>query len=303
MHMGYDHLAAVDLNLLAPLAALLDERHVSRAANRVGLSQPAMSRALRRLRAALDDELLVRSSTGYRLTPKGERIHSQLIAILPELDTLFRAEPFNPSVAAEHFRIVGSDFAAVLLGPPLFQELFRQSPESTMHFLSWHESALEDLERGSVDLVFYAVAPPAGLRSELLFEERFVCALSETHPLAQNERMSLEEYLSCSHVVIEVLDGQTVIERRLETLRTPRRATLRVPYHTAAELTVPGTTLVATLPERFVRQHPIDPTLRIIAAPEEIETMSYSMAWHPRLDNDPAQRWLRDTIRAVASEL
>jgi DNA-binding transcriptional LysR family regulator len=302
--MGYDDLGAIDLNLLAPLAALLDERHVTRAAVRARLSQPAMSRALRRLRLALDDELLVRTSTGYQLTPKGERIHSQLIGILPQLATLFRADPFDPSVAAEHFRIVGTDFAAVLLGPPLFKELFRQSPNSTMNFMSWHETAFDELERGTLDLVFFAVAPPTGIRSEMLFEERFVCLLSEKHPLAHSKRISLEQYLDCSHIVIEVVEGQTVIERHLETIGTPRTATLRIPYHTVAEVTVPGTMLVATLPERLVRKHqPTDPGVRIIPAPEEIETMKYSMAWHPRLDNDPAQRWLRDTIRVVASEL
>jgi DNA-binding transcriptional LysR family regulator len=303
MQMGYDDLGAIDLNLLAPLAALLDERHVTRAAGRVGFSQPAMSRALRRLRVVLGDELLVRTATGYELTPKGVRLHSQLLGILPQLATIFQADSFDPSVAAEHFRIVGTDFAAMLLGPPLFKAVFRGSPRSTVNFISWHDTAFDELERGTIDLVFFGIAPPAGMRSEVLFEERFVCMLSDMHPLARNDRISLEQYLGCSHIVIEVVEGQTVIERRLEMIGSPRTATLRIPYHTAAKVTVPGTMLVATLPERFVRQHPTDPTVRVIPAPEEIETMSYSMAWHPRLDNDPAQRWLRDLIRAVASNL
>jgi DNA-binding transcriptional LysR family regulator len=185
----------------------------------------------------------------------------------------------------------------------LFQRVFQQSPHSTLRFEAWHDAVFGDLERGAIDLVFYAVAPPPGIRVELLFEERFVCLMSRDHPLAGHERITLDDYLGCSHVVINILDGQTVIDRQLETLGTPRRASLTVPYHAAAELAVPGTMLVATLPERLVSPHVNDPVLRIVPAPIEIQRMSYLMAWHPRLDDDPAQRWLRDMIRSVTATL
>jgi DNA-binding transcriptional LysR family regulator len=301
--MRMTNITRVDLNLLAPLAALLDERHVSRAAQRVGLSQPAMSRALQRLRATLGDELLVRDLRGYQLTPRAERIRGQLLAIMPTLDILFAAEIFDPPSAKEEFRLVGSDYAALLFGPALFQRVFQQSPHSTLRFEAWHDAVFGDLERGAIDLVFYAVAPPPGFRVELLFEERFVCLMSRDHPLADHERITLDDYLGCSHIVINILGGQTVIDRQLETLGTPRRASLTVPYHAAAEMAVPGTMLVATLPERLVSPHVNDPVLRIVLAPIEIQRMSYLMAWHPRLDDDPAQRWLRDMIRSVTATL
>src|SRR6266478_6394118 len=105
------HLEGVDLNLLPPLAALLDERHVTRAAERSGLSQPAMSRALARLRRLLDDQLLVRDGSGYVLTPRAERVQRQLAGLMPQLETLIAAEVFDPAIAEEHYSLAATDYA------------------------------------------------------------------------------------------------------------------------------------------------------------------------------------------------
>ena len=108
--MHQTHITGVDLNLLPALAALLEERHVSRAASRVGLSQPAMSRALQRLRRIFDDTLLVSSRDGYALTPRAERIRGRVAAVLPELDALFGSEHFDPTTARESYRLALSDY-------------------------------------------------------------------------------------------------------------------------------------------------------------------------------------------------
>lgn len=302
MHMV--HIEQVDLNLLAPLAALLNERHVSRAADRVGLSQPAMSRVLQRLRVTLGDELLVRRVGGYQLTPRGERIQRQLAAILPRLEILYADEVFDPRTAAETFRLSGTDYAALVFSPGVVQRVFHQSPHSTLRFEAWHDGVFDDLERGLIDLAFYGVAPLPNFRSELLFEERFVCVLSPDHPLADRQSITLDDYLRCAHVVVNTGDGrQTVIDYRLQALGLSRKGSLSLPYHAAATLAVPGTMLVATLPWRLVAHHADNLALRLIPAPAEIEPMSYLMSWHPRLDDDPAQQWLRDTIRSVTAEL
>src|SRR3954468_5139550 len=108
------HLDGVDLNLLPPLAALLEERHVTRAAERSGLSQPAMSRALARLRQLLDDQLLLRDRSGYVLTSRAERIQRQLAGLMPRLETLFAAEVFDPATAEEHYRLAATDYPLLL---------------------------------------------------------------------------------------------------------------------------------------------------------------------------------------------
>lgn len=302
--MQVTHIERVDLNLLPPLAALLEERHVSRAAARVNLSQPAMSRALQRLREALGDELLVRGAGGYELTPRAERIQRQLVAILPRLEILFAGEAFDPAGAAESFRLAGTDYPPMVFGPALFQRVFQQSPHSTVTFRGWHDNVFDDLVRGLTDIVFYGVAAPPALRCEKLFEESFVCVLSADHPLGSRPQLALDDYLRCSHAVVDIIGGdQTVIDRHLQALGTPRRAGLSVPYHAAAPLAVPGTRLVATLPRRMAEQHAQNPALRLVAAPPEILDMTYYMSWHPRLDDDPAQRWLRDTVRSVTADI
>ena len=297
----------VDLNLLGPLVALLDERHVSRAAARANLSQPAMSRALARLREALGDELLVRGSRGYELTPRAERLQQQLAVVLPQLDGVFAVQEFDPAAAAETFRIAGTDYPALLFGAALFGRVFTGSPRSTLIFTGWHTGVFDDVEHGTVDVVFAGVAPPRHLRSEHLFTEEFVCAMSADHPLAGRSQLSLEEYLDCAHVVVDVFDGsQSAIDRHLSALGTSRTPSLRIPYHFAAAPAVVGNQLVATLPSRLLERPGRDPGVRLVRPPAEIEPMTYSLSWHPRLHDDPAQRWLRttivETVRAVLSD-
>ncbi|MFE3502292.1 LysR family transcriptional regulator [Kitasatospora sp. NPDC059160] len=288
---------SVDLNLLAPLHALLEERHVSRAAERLHTSQPSMSRALQRLRATLGDELLVRGPGGYRLTPRAERIRSELQQALPRLEHVFSGEAFDPATAARAFRLAGTDYTVAVLSGALLGRLLEQSPGSTVLFSRWHHAVFADAEHGLVDLLIHGGTPPPPLRSRVLFEEGYSCLISSHHPLAQRPALSLADYLDCLHTVVDVTDGrQGHVDRRLEALGRPRRASVTVPYHAAAAAAVPGTSLVATLPTEFAVRQAVPGVTTVLPAPEEIGSMSYAMSWHPRLDDDAAHRWLRDTI-------
>jgi len=292
----------VDLNLLGPLAALLEERHVSREAEREHMSQPAMSRALRQLRAVFDDELLVRGAGTYRLTPRAERLQRELAEMLPRMQSLFSGEPFEPRNASHTFRLVGSDYLLSLIAPPLLRRVLAESPGSTLRFDAWSDTAHHDAERGAVDVVFTGGPAPPPLWSEPLFDDGYACLLSADHPLAQTDRPTLEDYLDCDHVIINIAEArQGVVDTRLWELGRPRRANVTVPYHALAAAIVQETNLVATLPSRLLDALTIHRSLTVIPTPPEIGTVSFSMAWHPRLDNDPAQQWLREMIRSAAS--
>jgi len=296
------HLEGVDLNLLPPLAALLEERHVTRAAERSGLSQPAMSRTLARLRRLLDDQLLVRHSSGYVLTPRAERIQRQLGGLMPQLETLFAAEVFDPATAEEHYHVAATDYALLLFLHQVAREVNRLSPQSALRIESPGDGVFDDLQHGRLDLSFYVADPPGGLRQELLFDDICVCVMSADHPLAKRKRLTLDAYLRCSHLVIDIIDGeQPLIAERLRELGVARRAALTVPLNAGAAAALPGTNLVATLNKRLVDRYVDDAALAIVAAPVELEPFRYVMVWHPRLDHDPAQQWLRDTIRSVAA--
>jgi DNA-binding transcriptional LysR family regulator len=293
---------SVDLNLLAPLRVLLEERHVSRAADRLRMSQPSMSRALQRLRATLGDELLVRGPGGYQLTPRAERIQAELQHALPRLEHVFSGEPFDPATAARAFRLAGTDYTVSVLSGALLRRVFAQSPGSTVLFSRWHHTVFSDAEHGIVDLLIHGGSAPPPLRSQVLYEEGYACLVASHHPLALRSAVSLEDYLQCAHLVVDVTDGrQGHVDARLESLGRPRRASVTVPYHSAAAAAVPGTSLVATLPRRLAVEHAAPGVTSVIPAPDEIGAMSYAMSWHPRLDNDPAQRWLRDAIIATLS--
>lgn len=300
--MRTTHLQRVDLNLLVALAVLLEERHVSRAADRIGLSQPATSRALHRLRRTLGDELLVRTRDGYQLTPRAVRIQRELARIVPRLEILFGGESFDPATATDSFRIVGTDYTCSVLGPGLIRRMLELAPSTSLHFSAWHDAVIDDVDRGLVDLAFTGFPVSPALRSELLYEERFACLVAADHPLAAHTTLSLKDFLDAAHVIVTVQAGeQSAVDNKLTELGHHRTAALTVPYHSAAITAVPGTPLVATLPERLLTTAATDPTTRIINAPKEIKTMPYLMIWHPRLDDDPSQRWLRDLTRLAAT--
>jgi len=296
------HLRGIDLNLLPTLAALLEERQVTRAAERSGLSQPAMSRALARLRRLLDDQLLVRGASGYVLTPRAERIQRQLTDLMPQVETLFAAEVFDPATAEEHYRLAATDYALLLFLHQVAREVNRLSPHSALRIESPGDAVFDDMLHGRVDLSFYVATPPAAFRQQLLFDDICVCVMSADNPLARRKRLRLEEYLRCSHLVIDIIDGeQPLIADRLRGLGVARRAAVTVPLNLAALAALPGTNLVATLNRRLVKRYADDPALAVVAAPVELEPFQYFMFWHPRLDHDKAQQWLRDTIRSAAA--
>ncbi|MFJ6987295.1 MULTISPECIES: LysR family transcriptional regulator [unclassified Streptomyces] len=291
---------SVDLNLLAPLHALLQERHVSRAAARLHMSQPSMSRALQRLRATLGDELLVRGPRGYQLTPRAERVQAELQLALPRLEHVFSGEVFDPATAARAFRLAGTDYTISLLSGALLGRILEQSPGSTVNFSRWHHAMFSDVEHGLTDLLIHGGTPPPPLRSRRLFAEGYSCLVSDRHPLARSTAPTLDEYLDCAHIVIDVIDGrQGHVDRCLDALGRPRRATVTVPYHAAAATAVPDSLLIATLPTSYARRHVTPGATTLLPAPDEITPMNYAMTWHPRLDDDPAHRWLRDTITAA----
>ena len=176
------NIEAVDLNLLGPLAALLEERHVSRAAKKQHMSQPAMSRALRELRAVFDDELLVRRAGAYQLTPRAERLQRELAETLPRLEGLFSIEPFDPRNAAHTFRLATTDFLLSVIAPPLVRQALAQSPGSTFRFDGWSDTVYLDAERGALDIVFtFGTAPPPLGQSRCLRTAFRACSPPSIH--------------------------------------------------------------------------------------------------------------------------
>jgi DNA-binding transcriptional LysR family regulator len=166
--MRLTQLRQADLNLLVVFAVFAEERNVSRAAERLLLSQPAVSRALQRLRDMFHDDLFVRTAVGYELTPQGQRLLQELEVMLPKLDRLLSGSSFDPSVEPASFRLAVTDNAAAVLVPVLCREVLPIAKKVRFDFVAWHKGSFDEVAHGSVDLAFSAssVEAPSPLRAK-----------------------------------------------------------------------------------------------------------------------------------------
>jgi DNA-binding transcriptional LysR family regulator len=297
------HIENADLNLLKALAVLLEERHVSRAADRFHLSQSAMSRTLARLRDTFGDELLVRTTGGYELTARARSIQRELQFLLPRLNSLVRGGDFEPAAATDTVRVGATDYLTAMLGGKLFRQLFHQAPNLSLMIEPRGPHTYDDVENGRLDVVLSPVKPRRSLRWQTIFHEDYVCVLARDHPV-RRKRLTVDDLAGYPHASVVVVDRESmVLEQRMRELGIQPSSGLRVPYFTAAAAALPGTTLIATLPRRFARRYADADDLRIAEAPAEIGGFSYGMIWHPRLDQEPVRMWLRGLIQDCADAI
>ena len=296
--MRLAQLRQADLNLLIVFAVVSEERNVSRAAARLHLSQPAVSRALQRLREMFHDDLLLRTASGYEPTPKGQRLLHELESMLPRLDRLLSGAEFDPNSEEASFRIAATDHASHVLCPLLCRKILPSATKVSFIFIPLHEGQFEATEKGRVDLLLVADdgTAPAHFAKEVIFEVDFVCVVARESPFSR--ALTLKQYTSAHHIGINIVGGiQTIPEKRLSAIGAKRHCPIVVPYHTAAMRSVIGTDLVATVPRLIAELEASNASLKIVKAPAVLGTFKYFMAWHPRMNTDAAHTWLRSIIR------
>jgi len=304
MHMLHEpKLSALDLNLLVVLAALLEERHVTRAASRVGLSQSATSHALSRLRELYRDPLLVRSGRRLDLTPRAVELPPQLTRGLAELGgTLSGARAFEPLTARRSFSVGMADYVQALLLPPLLRLLTTHAPHVDIA-ISGFPNLVERLDDGSTDLaVLVGSELPKGLSSRKLFTDGFTCMVRKGHPQVRGTRLSMARYLSLSHVLVSPSgQGASYVDTELERRGLTRRIALRVSSFLIAPKVVTESDLVSTGPSRLLRVLAQRYPIRLLAPPLRLPRFDLYLVWHSRLDHDPAHAWLRQQFSQVCS--
>jgi DNA-binding transcriptional LysR family regulator len=298
--MRLTQLRQADLNLLIVFAVFAEERNVSRAAERLLLSQPAVSRALQRLRDMFHDNLFVRTAEGYELTPQGQRLLQELEVMLPKIDRLLSGSSFDPTVEQAAFRLAVTDHGAAILVPVLCREVLPAARRVKFDFVPWHRGSYEEVTHGSVDLAFASstVEPPSALQSQSIYEEQFVCVADAKRRLPKS--LTLEQYLNLEHISITILGGiQVSPDKPLAAMGYKRQVAIHVPYFEAAIRSVQGTNLVATIPSKFLAGIARNPAIKIVKPPPEIVGFRYVMTWHPRLNTDASHTWLRATMRQI----
>ena len=303
MHMVHDvSLSSIDLNLLVILRALLRERQVTRAASQVGLSQSATSHALARLRELCGDPLLVRRGRALELTPRAALLLPSLERGLADLQHVVSAEPaFDPKSARRAFALGMADYQQAVLLTPLLRKLEHAAPNIDL-VVNTFPNMNQPLESGATDLaIVISGMTPASFQQRPLFSDGFVCMVRKNHPRVR-DKLSLSDYLSLRHVVVAPGGGQgSLVDTELERRGLERRVALRVSNFLTAAIVVSETDFVSTMPERLARRMVKRYPLRLLPPPLRLPSFGFSLAWHPRLDHDPAQRWLRDFVTEVSA--
>ena len=294
-------LATFDLNLLLVFEAILRERSVTRAAEALNLSQPAMSHALNRLRWMLKDQLFVRTPAGMMPTPRAEQLALPVRKALDELQLALEPETFNPSTAERWFTIAVNNYAAVVLAGPIVAECSALAPHIRLSLRPSGTLDLPDLlERGELDLVVSAIdAPAERFASQVLVEDRYVAVMRQGHP-ATVRALDLAIFAELPRLAISS-SGEDLrfVDAALAAHGLSVSVALETPYISAGPL-LARSDMIAVLGRQIAQEFRRSYPIAIKELPFESAILRSVMLWHRRFDDQPAHRWLRDTIASAA---
>lgn len=300
------NLGRLDLNLLVALEALIDEAHVTRAAERVGISQPAMSDALQRLRQHFGDELLVRVGRQYQLTALATELREPLHELVQMAEGIVqRRERFDPATDSRLFNVVASEYSAYILVHPLLKRVAREAPGISLHLQRTSRGEPEKVT-SDINLGLWPshAATELGQPSEVLFHDRWVGAVWDGNTQV-GAQMSLDEYMRLPHAVYQLATtgGYGIADRLIFDLNQPRKVQVTADSFVLLPLLLEGTPQVALVQERLGRKLAERANLRLVEALFETPPLAEAMYWHSRNTSDPAHRWLRAMLREVAAAL
>jgi len=306
----------VDLNLLVYLDALLRERNVTQAAHSLGLSQPAMSNGLKRLREVFNDPLLIRTSDGMTPTAKAEELEPQLREILTGVDRALQpTDEFIPARENRVVRLMASDYAESTLLPAVLHELREQAPGVTLDIMNPSDVSFLDVERGKVDLVINRFDQmPQSFHQITLWQDSFSCLLSPDNPILEN--FTLDSYLAADHIWVSKTgmgvgvgvnpdDVQRLgwVDSTLASLGKKRRIRVFTRHYQAAMTLAEQNDLIVTLPTRATHLKRDNPRVVVRDVPFEMPAMELKMAWSPLLQHNPGHRWIRQLITQIARSI
>jgi DNA-binding transcriptional LysR family regulator len=298
------NLAALDLNLLVALDALLLEANVSRAAVRIGLSQPAASHALQRLREVLGDPLLVRAGSRMELTPRAHGLRGPLAQVLDQVRGLLIPDDFNAASSERRFRLMMPDLAVELLVPRLMEKVTRLAPNLRLDIVPWRGPAIFSAEFArTIDFVISIGNAFKGFHRQLLYTDRDALAVRRGHPVGAKLKRR-DVFLEARHVAV-VIRGQNIdlIDDWLRAKGIERRIALVVPGYIEALHIVARTDLVAFVPRRLIAALAKPLSLTAITPPLDPGIDEQFMFYPTRAQFDPGSIWLRKLLLETGREL
>jgi DNA-binding transcriptional LysR family regulator len=310
------NISKIDLNLLVYLDVLLRERNVTRAAEELSISQPAMSNSLRRLRDLFDDPILVRTSDGMTPTDRALELQPLVRNVLAAAElAVLPKTVFDPSESERIFRIMASDYTEATLLPKLLHRLSIEAPGVRLDIMTPSDVSFHDVERGKVDLVINRFdSLPQSFHQIHLWDDSFSCVMRADNPIIKN--WNLNAYLAAKHVWVSKTgmgvgvgmstdDVQRLgwVDEALTKIGVKRVITLFTRHYQAALLLAEHNDLVVTIPSLAASSMLENSHVAILEPPFEIPRMRLKMVWSPLLQHDPGHRWMRKLIKSVSEEI
>ena len=306
----------IDLNLLVYLDVLLRERNVTKAADHLGLSQPALSNSLRRLRTLFDDPLLVRTSEGMTPTERAQQLQPIIRDVLSKIDKAVQPKAsFDPTNDEYFFRVMASDYAESTLFPHVLHQLREEAPGIILDIMTPSDVSFLDVEQGKVDMVINRFEEmPSSFHQKEVWKDGFACLVSVNNPILKN--FTLETYLEAPHIWVSKTgmgvgvgmnpyDVQHLgwVDEALRRINKQRRITVFTRHYQAAMLLAENNDLIVTLPFRAAELQRDNPRVAIKEPPFRIPPFDLKMAWSPLLQHNPAHQWMRRFVVEVAHKL
>ena len=293
-------LSQIDLNLLLVFQHLLREKRVSGVARSLGMSQPAVSSALKRLRVTLNDELFLRTQQGMQATPFALQLAEPVAQALDALHLALNVRSsFEPAGSTRRFSLAMTDVGERYFLPVLMDLLDQHAPGVTLNVVSVATDSLkDDMASGRIDLALGLLPQlQAGFFQQALFRQDYVCLMRQTHPLAQGTKLDLADFAAAAHVrVLAAGTGHGRVDEALERQGLQRRIRLTVPHYVALGDMLGHSDLVATVPERFAQRVTQPYGLTTRALPLAVQSSAIHQFWHARMQRDPGHQWLRALI-------
>ena len=310
------NIGRIDLNLLVYLDVLLRERNVTNAASHLGLSQPALSNGLRRLRELFDDPLLIRTSEGMVPTERALKLQPVIRDVLSKIDKAVQPQAaFDPTKDEHFFRIMASDYAESALFPHVLRQLREKAPGIVLDIMTPSDVSFLDVEQGKVDMAINRFdTMPQSFHQKAIWVDDFSCLLSINNPIVED--FSLETYLQAAHIWVSKtgmgvgvgmnpLDVQHLgwVDEALRSIDQQRHIAIFTRHYQAAMLLAEQNDLIVTLPSKAAELQRDNPRVVIKKPPFEIPPLDLTMAWSALLQHNPAHQWMRRFIVEVASGL
>jgi DNA-binding transcriptional LysR family regulator len=296
----------IDVNLLVVLDALLKHRNLTHAGKSIGMSQPAVSGALSRLREQFDDELLVREGKIFELSEKAQQLLPTVEEAMLEVSKTFALVPeFDPATSNRTFFIAATDYLLSQLASPLKQLMDQLAPGVTIEF----STLSNDLDIGLIDLVRRDIligSPDLSMPGKKagIFSDRLVCVARAGHPLVKDGRITVEDLAKAELVEVVIgRRGTNLVDAALEQLGLRNRIGLSIRSVMAVPALIAATDFISWTPERLLGHYLEALDLQVVESPIPVITFEESAHWHPSKNNDPAIKWLVSTLQQAAKSL